>query len=328
MMETPRVEGEVDLNGYDGGGEEGEVMVEGLVHRVGQVVENRRPYRFSDSLSAPLLSLFPLRNSCKHRAKLSCLHGLLHSLCFSKSFCVGSSFTFLGGEPLLRLWLSISPVGAPHWRSFFMLCLEIWYMMSILILTGHLDDAVTAIGSLSICMNVNAWESMVFIGVNAAISVRLSNELGKGNPRAARYSVYVTLLQSLVIGIVCMILVLATRNHIALIFTGSQDMQRAVARLSGLLGISMLLTVFNRLYQEEDGKPKWLTCYYVFGLPLGYLLGCVANLGVVGLWGGMIAGVGLQTLLLLLFLYRTNWNKEVEQTTERIRKWGGQQHIK
>lgn len=32
---------------------------------------------------------------------------------------------------------------------------------------------------------------------------------------------------------------------------------------------------------------------------------------VKGLWGGMVAGTGLQTLLLLLMLYRTNWNHEV-----------------
>lgn len=31
-----------------------------------------------------------------------------------------------------------------------MLCLEIWYMMSIIILTGHLNHAVDAVGSLSI----------------------------------------------------------------------------------------------------------------------------------------------------------------------------------
>ncbi|KAL6554948.1 Protein DETOXIFICATION 35 [Orobanche gracilis] len=31
-----------------------------------------------------------------------------------------------------------------------MLCLEIWYMMSIIVLTGHLDNVVTAVGSLSI----------------------------------------------------------------------------------------------------------------------------------------------------------------------------------
>lgn len=119
-------------------------------------------------------------------------------------------------------------------------------------------------------MNVDGWEAMVFIGVNIAIrckfnlifhsisfiydvqqynwvieilcySVRVSNELGMGHPRAARYSVYTTLVQSVVIGIVCMIVVVATRNHFSIIFTDSEDMRRAVAHLSGLLGITMLL---------------------------------------------------------------------------------------
>ncbi|KAJ0042294.1 hypothetical protein Pint_17511 [Pistacia integerrima] len=67
-----------------------------------------------------------------------------------------------------------------------------------------------------------------------------------------------------------------------------------------------------------------LGSYYVFGLPLGYLLGYEAKLGVKGLWSGMICGTALQTLLLLIVLYRTNWSKEVEQTTARMRKWGGQ----
>lgn len=77
--------------------------------------------------------------------------------------------------------------------------------------------------------------------IHIVYSVRVSNELGMGHPRAARYSVYATLLQSLAIGIVCMIVVLATRNYISVIFTDSEDMRLAVARLSGLLGITMLL---------------------------------------------------------------------------------------
>ncbi|KAK4384952.1 protein DETOXIFICATION 35 [Sesamum angolense] len=194
-----------------------------------------------------------------------------------------------------------------------MLCLEIWYMMSIIVLTGHLNHAVSAVGSLSIC-------------------VRVSNELGLGHPRATKYSVYVTVFQSLLIGILCMIIVLATRNHFSIIFTDSKDMQQAVAHLSGLLGITMVLNSVQPVISGVAVGGGWqalvayinLGCYYIFGLPLGYILGYVANLGVVGLWGGMIAGTALQTLLLLLVLYKTNWRKEVEQTTERMRKWGGQ----
>ncbi|XP_073144842.1 protein DETOXIFICATION 35-like [Henckelia pumila] len=216
--------------------------------------------------------------------------------------------------------------------SAIMMCLEIWYFMSIIILTGHLSNAVTAVGSLSICMNVNGWEAMLFIGINAAISVRVSNELGLGHPRATKYSVYAVVFQSFLIGILCMIIILLTRNHFSIIFTNSKDMQRAVAHLSGLLAITMVLNSVQPVISGVAVGGGWqalvayinLACYYVFGLPLGYVLGYTANMGVKGLWAGMIAGTALQTLLLLLVLYKTNWNKEVEQTTERMRKWGGQ----
>lgn len=34
--------------------------------------------------------------------------------------------------------------------SVVMICLEIWYFMTIIVLTGHLEDSFIAVGSLSI----------------------------------------------------------------------------------------------------------------------------------------------------------------------------------
>ncbi|PQQ20626.1 transparent testa 12 [Prunus yedoensis var. nudiflora] len=217
-------------------------------------------------------------------------------------------------------------------ESAVMLCLEIWYMMSIIILTGHLGNAVISVDSLSICMNLNGWEAMLFIGINAAISVRVSNELGLGRPRAAKYAVCVTVLQSLLIGIVCMIVILITKDYFSVIFTSNAELQQAVAKLAFLLGITMVLNSVQPVISGVAIGGGWqglvayinLGCYYVFGLPLGFLLGYKANWGVKGIWGGMICGTALQTLLLLIVLYRTNWNKEVEQSSERMKKWGGQ----
>ncbi|CAN6879777.1 unnamed protein product [Brassica oleracea] len=212
-----------------------------------------------------------------------------------------------------------------------MLCLELWYMMSIIVLTGRLDNAVIAVDSLSICMNVNGVEAMLFIGINAAISVRVSNELGLGRPRAAKYSVYVTVFQSLLIGLVFMVAIIIARDHFAIIFTSSEVLKRAVSKLAYLLGITMVLNSVQPVISGVAIGGGWqglvayinLGCYYIFGLPFGYLLGYKANLGVMGLWGGMIAGTALQTLLLIVVLYKTNWNKEVEETMERMKKWGG-----
>uniref|UniRef100_A0A6N2LGC1 Protein DETOXIFICATION n=1 Tax=Salix viminalis TaxID=40686 RepID=A0A6N2LGC1_SALVM len=122
-----------------------------------------------------------------------------------------------------------------------MLCLEIWYMMSIVVLTGHLDNAVIAVGSLTICLNINGLELMLFLGINAAISVRVSNELGLGHPEAAKYSVYVTVFQFLVIGLICMSAVLVAKDYFAYIFTSSKVMQVATSKLAFILAITMVL---------------------------------------------------------------------------------------
>ncbi|GAV64755.1 MatE domain-containing protein, partial [Cephalotus follicularis] len=211
-----------------------------------------------------------------------------------------------------------------------MLCLEIWYFMTIIVLTGHLSDPVLAVGSLSICMNINGWEGMLFIGINAAISVRVSNELGSAHPRAAKYSVVVTVIESLGIGVLCAVIVLATRNHFAIIFTNSEEMRKAVAHLASLLGITMILNSVQPVISGVAVGGGWqalvayinLFCYYVIGLPLGFLLGYKTNLGVEGIWVGMICGTFLQTLILVFIIYKTNWNTEVEQASERMRKWG------
>lgn len=174
--------------------------------------------------------------------------------------------------------------------------------------------------------------AMLFIGINAAISVRVSNELGLGHPRAAKYSVYITVFQSFLIGLLFMVLILATRNYFAVIFTSSKDMQQAVAKLAYLLGITMVLNSVQPVISGVAIGGGWqalvayinLGSYYVFGLPFGYVLGYVANLGVKGLWLGMIAGTALQTLILLFVLYKTNWNNEAEMTLDRMKKWGGQ----
>ncbi|RWW23597.1 hypothetical protein BHE74_00054500 [Ensete ventricosum] len=136
-------------------------------------------------------------------------------------------------------------------------------------------------------------------------SVRVSNELGSGRPRATRYAVFVVLVQSLAIGLLSMAIILATRNQFSVIFTSDRDMQRAVADIAYLLGITMVLNSIQPVISGKHDHPfhatvvfrptKWmgclgtgvavgggwqalvayinLGCYYIFGLPLGLSAG-------------------------------------------------------
>lgn len=212
-----------------------------------------------------------------------------------------------------------------------MLCLEIWYFMTLIIFTGHLKNAEIAVDSISICMNVNGWEAMVFIGMNAAISVRVSNELGAGHPRATKFSIIIVVATSLLIGIICMVIVLFLKGKFAAIYTDSEVVKVAVSKLASFLAITMLLNSVQPVLSGVAVGGGWqaliayinLGCYYIVGVPVGLLLGYYFNLGAKGIWGGMIGGTALQTLILLLITYFTKWEKEANAAENRIKLWGG-----
>ena len=82
-------------------------------------------------------------------------------------------------------------------------------------------------------------------------SVRVSNELGKARPRAAKYSVYVTIAESLILGLLFMVLIFFVKDHFAVIFTSSVAVQKYVAKLAYLLGITMVLNSVQPVISGE-----------------------------------------------------------------------------
>ena len=101
-------------------------------------------------------------------------------------------------------------------------------------------------------------------------SIRVSNELGYGHPRAAKFSVYVAVSQSLLIGILCMVVVLLARDYIAFIFTSNKEMQEAVSNLAYLLGATMLLNSMQPVLSGISFFLLHITCIIAF---MGHLLG-------------------------------------------------------
>jgi hypothetical protein len=84
-------------------------------------------------------------------------------------------------------------------------------------------------------------------------SVRVSNELGAGNFRAAKFAVIVVSITSIAIGVVCMIVVFATRDYFPYLFTTSEAVAVETTKLAVLLGITVLL---NSLQPVLSGKYK------------------------------------------------------------------------
>ncbi|PIA60208.1 hypothetical protein AQUCO_00300010v1, partial [Aquilegia coerulea] len=215
--------------------------------------------------------------------------------------------------------------------SAIMMCLEFWYYMLLVVLAGRLRNAQIAVAAISICNNLNGWEIMIFLGFNAAISVRISNELGAGRPRAAKFSILVVVMTSALIGVVFLVLVLALKDVYALPFTNNPEVAHQVSKLAVIFAFTLLLNSVQPVLTGVAVGAGWqwlvayvnIACYYIVGLPLGFFLGSKLNMGVQGIWSGMISGVLLQTLILTGITLSTNWNKEANLADSRIKKWGG-----
>ncbi|XP_023771477.1 protein DETOXIFICATION 40 [Lactuca sativa] len=209
-----------------------------------------------------------------------------------------------------------------------MLCLEAWYYQILVLIAGLLPNPEIALDSLAVCQTILSWVLMISIGFNAAASVRVSNELGGGHPKSAKFSVMVVTLVSFIIAVIFAIIVLALRDVISYAFTDGETVANAVSDLTPLLALSILLNGIQPVLSGVAVGCGWqafvayvnVGCYYVVGVPFGCLLAFYFELGAKGIWSGMIAGMTMQTLILLWVTFRTDWNKEVEQSRNRLNK--------
>ncbi|KAM0832542.1 hypothetical protein ACQ4PT_064835 [Festuca glaucescens] len=216
-----------------------------------------------------------------------------------------------------------------------MLCLETWYFQILVLIAGLLKDPEMALASLSVCMTISGWVFMISVGFNAAASVRVSNELGAGNPKSAAFSVVVVTMLSFVLSVVISVVILLCRDYISYIYTGGEDVAAAVSKLTPLLALTLILNGIQPVLSGVAVGCGWqafvayvnVGCYYVVGIPLGCLLGFYFDLGAAGIWSGMIGGTLMQTLILLWVTFRTDWNKEVAQSMKRLNKWEGKKPL-
>lgn len=217
-----------------------------------------------------------------------------------------------------------------------MLCLEVWYFMALILFAGYLKNAEVSVDALSICMNILGWTVMVSFGMNAAVSVRVSNELGASHPRTAKFSLVVAVITSTLIGLLLSLVLIIFRKQYPFLFSNDSEVRYMVEDLTPMLALCIVINNVQPVLSGVAVGAGWqalvayvnIACYYLFGVPLGLILGYKLNFGVMGIWSGMLAGTILQTCVLFFMVYKTDWNKEASLAEDRIKKWGGHEDFK
>ncbi|XP_018469966.1 protein DETOXIFICATION 23 isoform X2 [Raphanus sativus] len=191
-----------------------------------------------------------------------------------------------------------------------MTCLEVWYNSILILLTGNLKNAEVSLNALAIC-------------------VRVSNEIGSGNSKGAKFATMIVLFTSLSVGVILFFFFLLLRGRVSYIFTRSDVVAAQVADLSPILAVSILLNSVQPVLSGVAVGGGWqkyvtyvnLACYYLVGIPTGIFLGYVMDLQVKGVWLGMIFGIFVQTCVLTIMTMKTDWDKQVSVSQQRLNRW-------
>ena len=157
-----------------------------------------------------------------------------------------------------------------------------------------------------IAINYSALMFMVPLGLASAVTTRVGNALGRGEPEAARYAGLIGLLLVLFTQTLSAATMLIVPEFIVRIYTSDAEITK----------IAVVLLFYSAIFQYSDGiqicaagalrglkdtlTPMFINIfsYLLIGLSVGYYLTFSKAMGPAGMWIGMIAGLSFGAVLL------------------------------
>ena len=166
----------------------------------------------------------------------------------------------------------------------------------------------TALASHQILISVSTIGYMIYYGIGAAVSIRISNYYGMKDYANIKKISISGLHLIMLLALFAAIFFFATRHFLGYIFTSSEEI---VALVTGLavflslyqLGDALQITYANALRGVGDVTFMAFISfigYFLIGLSSAYLLAFKCNLGITGIW--IAYSIGLSATGILLFL--------------------------
>ncbi|KAL2654079.1 hypothetical protein R1flu_022207 [Riccia fluitans] len=210
--------------------------------------------------------------------------------------------------------------------STIMICLENWCFEFFILMSGLLPNPELEASALAVCLNTVSLIYMVPFGLSAAVSTRVSNNLGAGLPYSAKASVKMAISLTLVIGCTLCILLISLRHAFPYLFTSDLDVVSYVSGMVPLLAVEALLDSCQATLSGVARGCGWqhlaaysnLCAFYCIGIPVGLLMTFHFNYHGYGLWIGIICGLFTQVCLLSSITCSLDWQKLSDTAAELV----------
>ncbi|KAE8668230.1 MATE efflux family protein 9 [Hibiscus syriacus] len=326
-----------------------------ISHEAGKFIRWLIPALFAYATSQPLIRYFQTQSLITPMLICSCSSLLVHiPLCWALVFKFG--LENVGGALAISIsnWLNVIFLALYMWyspacaktrvpvtmelfqgiREFFrfaipsavMICLEWWSFELLILLSGLLPHPELETSVLSVCLNTISTLYAIPYGLGAAASTRVSNELGAGNPQAARVAVYAAIALAALDTLIVSGILFAIRDVFGYVYSNEKEVVDSVTSMAPLVCLSVILDGLQGVLQGVARGSGWqhigayvnLGAFYLVGIPAAATLAFWLQLKGIGLWVGIQSGSLTQNILLAIVTSCVNWEEQASKARERL----------
>lgn len=168
-----------------------------------------------------------------------------------------------------------------------------------------------ALAAHQVMVAISTLGFMIYYGVGAAVSVRVSNYFGRGDILNVRRTTMAGFHLIICLAIIASTIFLFSRGLIGYLFTTSPEVIGIVTTLVYILvtyqfGDALQITYANSLRGIGDVVSMAIISfigYFLIAMPICYLCGFILNWGIQGIWIGYPVGLTLTGILMCIRYY-------------------------
>ncbi|SPN99076.1 probable uncharacterized membrane protein, predicted efflux pump [Cephalotrichum gorgonifer] len=200
---------------------------------------------------------------------------------------------------------------------------EWWAFEVVALAAGRLGTIPLA--AQSVIMTADQILNTIPFGLGVATSVRVGSLLGAKDAKGAARAAHSAAVLSILLGLVVLTVLMATRNHFAKIFNDDVQVVRLTAEVLPYVALFQIADGLNGscggslrgMGRQHIGAAVNLVSYYCGALPLGVWL-AFNGWGLKGLWVGQCIALYLVGGFEWVIVGVSDWAQEVEKAFKRM----------
>ncbi|KAJ1903577.1 ethionine resistance protein [Coemansia sp. IMI 209127] len=205
-------------------------------------------------------------------------------------------------------------------------CVEWWAFELLSLLASYFGAAQLA--AQAIIINTMSLSSQIPSAMGFTSAPRIGNLLGGGKGRQARISAHVIIVMTIIVGMTTSASFVVWRQWWGEMYTKDPEVVDVVVSLMPIAGLFLTCDGLNQVFaailrglgRQKLGAYIIVPSFNFIGLPLSvYFAYGPPHMEVLGLWWGACIGTVVSAVIqLVVIIYWTDWDLEVERCLRRL----------